>query len=311
MRPSLAPPAAPWRARLRERLGASRLRFDVPLRPLTTLRIGGPADCLVDLESEEDLQALFQVIREAALPFLVLGKGSNVLVGDAGLRGVAIRLGRAFSGFRSAGAPGLVRAGAGLADAAFVEEARALGLGGMEFLVAIPGTIGGAIAMNAGAHSGETARFLTAARWFEMATGTIRDAPTADFAFAYRRSPLRAGEGCLVLEGAFRLEPTADAEIQARKAYFQAWRREHQPRDFPNCGSVFKNPPGQAAARLIDDAGLKGHRQGDAQVSEKHANFIVNRGQATARDVLELIDFIRDTIYKRTGHQLELELEVV
>jgi UDP-N-acetylmuramate dehydrogenase len=311
MNPRPVPPdGAPWRSRLAESLGPSKLQFDAPLRPATTLRIGGPADCLVDLESEQDLLALFDLIDSAGLAFLVLGKGSNLLVSDAGFRGVVVRLGRAFRTFAALDAPGQVRAGAALPDSTFVEQARALSLGGMEFLVAIPGSIGGAIAMNAGAHQGETARFLTAVRYFDRDAG-IREEPAARFPFAYRHSALRGQQGRIVLAGEFQLEPVNAAEILRRKDEIQTWRREHQPRDFPNCGSVFKNPPGTAAARLIDEAGLKGTRRGDAQVSELHANFIVNRGHATARDVLALVDFIRETIYKRTGITLELEMQVL
>lgn len=299
-----------WRERLAVTLQDSRAQFDASLRPATTLRIGGPADCLVDIESERDVDALFQCIEEQQLPFIVLGKGSNLLVSDAGFRGVAIRLGKHFRSFATTDVPGRVRAGAGLADSTFVERARELGLGGMEFLVAIPGSIGGAIAMNAGAHHGETAQFLTAVRYFDRKAG-IREVPASTFAFSYRHAPLRGQDGCLVLAGEFQLQPVSDAEIQRRKAEIQTWRREHQPRDFPNCGSVFKNPPGTAAAKLIDEAGLKGTRRGDAQVSEVHANFIVNRGNATAADVLALVDFIRETIYKRTSVSLELEMQVL
>jgi UDP-N-acetylmuramate dehydrogenase len=291
-------------------LGPSRIRFDVPLRPATTLRIGGPADCLVELESEQDVAALFARIDAERIPFLVLGKGSNLLVSDAGFRGIILRLGKHFRSFTVTGPPGRVRAGAALADSTFVERAREAGLGSMEFLVAIPGSIGGAIAMNAGAHHGETAQFLTAVRYFDRASG-IQDVPATSFAFSYRHSPLRGQEGRIVLAGEFQLQPVAAAEIQRRKAEIQAWRREHQPRGFPNCGSVFKNPPGTAAAKLIDEAGLKGTLRGDAQVSELHANFIVNRGNATAADVLALVDFIRETIYKRTGISLELEMQVL
>lgn len=299
-----------WRERLAAALRHSRVRHDASLRPLTTLRIGGPADCLVDLESEEDLLALFAFISGEGLPFLMLGKGSNVLAADAGFRGVVVRLGRHFQTFALTATPGRVRAGAALPDSAFVERARAAGLGGMEFLVAVPGSIGGAIAMNAGAHQGETARFLTAVRYFEPTQG-LREAPASDFAFSYRHSPLRGQEGRIVLAGEFQLQPASDAEIQRRKREIQAWRRAHQPRDFPNCGSVFKNPPGMFAAKLIDEAGLKGTRRGGAQVSEVHANFIVNCGGATAADVLALVDFIRETIYKRTGITLELEMQVL
>jgi UDP-N-acetylmuramate dehydrogenase len=298
-----------WGEALAARLSASTPRFGVPLRRSLTLRVGGPAECLVELESEAELEAVFAFIAGRGLPYHVLGKGSNVLVADAGLPGIVLRLGRAFQRLEGTSEPAEVVAGAGLSNASFVERCRLRGLGGMEFLVAIPGSIGGAIAMNAGAHDGETARFLRGVRYYSPAEG-IRERPAGDFAFGYRQSPLRGNEGRLVLAGRFALLPMASREVQARRAGFQQWRREHQPRDFPNCGSVFKNPPGSFAARLIDEAGLKGHAIGDAQVSEKHANFIVNRGRATAAEILALVDFIRQTVHNRTGIALELEMQV-
>ncbi|HEX9843830.1 MAG TPA: UDP-N-acetylmuramate dehydrogenase [bacterium] len=304
-----APAHAGWREALRAGLRDSPVHFDAPLRRAVTLRVGGPADALVELESERDLVAACEFAHAQHLPLHVLGRGSNVLVRDEGLRGLVLRLGQAFRALTVDLGAREARAGAGLANATFVEQCRLHGLGGMEFLVAIPGSIGGAIAMNAGAHDGETAGFLRSVRYYEAGTG-VRSAPADAFAFAYRHSPLRANEGRLVLGGTFQLQPMADAEIRARRERFQQWRREHQPREYPNCGSVFKNPPGDYAARLIDAAGLKGHRIGDAQVSEKHANFIVNRGDATAAEVLALVDAIRETVRSRTGIVLELELQV-
>jgi UDP-N-acetylmuramate dehydrogenase len=300
--------AADWRAALQARLGDSPVAFDAPLRRAVTLRVGGPADALVELESERDLLAAWELARERGLPVHVLGRGSNVLVRDEGLRGLVLRLGQAFRGLAVDAPARRAEAGAGLANASFVELCREQGLGGMEFLVAIPGSIGGAIAMNAGAHDGETAAFLERVRYFEA--GAVSTAEAQAFAFAYRHSPLRANEGRLVLGGTFRLRAMADAEIRERRERFQQWRREHQPREYPNCGSVFKNPPGEAAARLIDAAGLKGRRIGGAQVSEKHANFIVNLGEASAADVLALVDVIRETVHSRTGISLELEMQV-
>lgn len=301
---------ADWRAELQTRLTASTVRRDAPLKKAVTLRIGGPAEALVDLESEGDLAALFEFVGERALPVHMLGKGSNVLVPDAGLRGVVLRLGKAFRHLQVDAAQGTATASAGLTNAAFVEQCRLCGLGGMEYLVAIPGSIGGAIAMNAGAHDGETAAFLEAVRFFDPQRGVCQQL-AKDFAFAYRHSPLCGNEGRFVLAGTFRLRPMADREIRARRQRYQQWRREHQPRDFPNCGSVFKNPPGHFAAKLIDEAGLKGHRIGDAQISEKHANFIVNRRDATAAQVLALVDLARETVYRRIGVTLELEMQVL
>ena len=299
-----------WKDRLQDRLSESRAIPDAPLHRGTTLRIGGPAECLVEVESERDLLELFDLIQREKLAWHVLGKGSNLLIRDEGIKGVVIRLGKHFTGLGEPDASHRVRAGAALSNATFVEKCRVLGLGGMEYLTAIPGSIGGAIAMNAGAHEGVTAAFLVAVRLFDLETG-IREEAAEKFEFSYRHSVLRPERGKIVLAGTFQMTPMENGEIVKRRSQFQQWRREHQPRDFPNCGSVFKNPPGNHAAKLIDDAGLKGHSLGGAQVSEKHANFIVNRGNASATDVLNLVDFIRETVYSETGILLELEMQVL
>ena len=298
-----------WRAEVRGRLADSVVTLDAPMARAVTLRVGGPAECLVELNSERDLEAVFEIIAERRIPFHVLGKGSNVLVRDEGLRGLVLRLGPAFRSVRRLGDSTTVEAGAGISNGAFVERCRKWRLGGMEFLVAVPGSIGGAIAMNAGAHDGETAAFLQTVRVFFPETG-ISNREAAEFQFGYRDSPLRGNRGRMVLGGAFALQPLDEEEIRGRQDRILQWRKEHQPRDFPNCGSVFKNPPGDFAARLIDRAGLKGHRLGGAQISEKHANFIVNRGGARAADVLALVDFIQETVYSRTGVVLELEMQI-
>ncbi len=298
-----------WRTALQAALRDSRVRWNAPLHKATTLRVGGPADALVELESERDLLALLRIVREYGVPLHLLGRGSNVLVRDEGLRGVVLRMGRAFRQVQlHPGAPRVV-AGAGVPNAVFVERCRRGGLGGMEFLIAIPGTIGGAVAMNAGAHDGDTATFLEAVRCY-CPDREIVDVPAERFSFGYRQSPLRANEGRLVLGATFGLQALDDAEMRRRRDRFLQWRHAHQPRDYPNCGSVFKNPPGQPAARLIDEAGLKGRMLGGAQVSEKHANFIVNRGTASAADILALVDLIRETVYSRSGISLELEMQV-
>ncbi len=183
----------------------------------------------------------------------------------------------------------------------------------MEFFVTIPGCIGGAIAMNAGAFQGDVASHLVAVRFLDLSREPLapETQPASRFAFAYRTSPLRAQAGRIVLGGQFRMTPTPDVEIQARKESHMTYRRNTQPREYPNCGSVFKNPPGTFAAKLTEEAGLKGHRHGGAQISEKHANFIVNRGGATAADVLALIDLIQRTVYDRTQIRLEPEVQML
>jgi UDP-N-acetylmuramate dehydrogenase len=299
-----------WRETLPGILADSRVRWDVPLRELTTLRVGGPADALVDVESEVDLLGLLAWCGRERVPCVMLGKGSNLLAPDEGLRGIALRLGRGLSEAVPLGENGWVRVGAGLANAAYVSQCRKWNLGGMEFLVAVPGTIGGAVAMNAGAHGRETSEFLESVRYAEGGSG-IQSKPAAEFAFAYRSSPLRGHLGRVVVEAVFRMTPTPAETIRARETEIQEYRRRTQPREFPNCGSVFTNPPGDFAGRLIEQAGLKGRTVGGAQVSEKHANFIVNSGAATSADVLRLIDLVRETVYQETGIRLELELQVM
>lgn len=299
---------ADWREELATLLPRPRLRPDFPLAKITTLRIGGPAECLVEPESEEELLLLFDFIGRRGLPFYLLGRGSNVLAPDGGMRGVVMRLGRGFCG---AGRDGLkVSAGAGGANGALLSRCSDWGLGGLEFLSTIPGTVGGAIAMNAGAHGGETARLLRSVRYFQLGEGIIRKA-ASEFAFSYRRSPLQAPLGRVVLEGEFLLEERPSDQIRALMADLQARRRQTQPREFPNCGSVFKNPPGEHAGRLVEAAGMKGRRLGNAQVSGKHANFIVNRGGAKAAEVMELIDLIQAAVYRESGIKLELELRYI
>ena len=299
-----------WRETVRASLQTSRVTLDAPLRQATTLRIGGAADCLVELESEAELPILFALSARAGVPLNVLGRGSNLLVRDEGVRGIVVRLGRAFQQVRCDSEQATAQGGAALPNAMFVERCREQGLGGMEFLVAVPGSLGGAIAMNAGAHGDDTASHLVSVRVFDRVLNAVLEKPVSEIEFSYRHSPLRGQEGRVILSGIFSLRKLSDEAIQTRKQEIQSYRRETQPRDFPNCGSVFKNPPGNFAARLIEESGLKGHRIGDAQVSEKHANFIVNRGQATSADVMALIDLIQETVYERTGIRLDLEVQI-
>ncbi|MDH5752000.1 MAG: UDP-N-acetylmuramate dehydrogenase [Deltaproteobacteria bacterium] len=298
-----------WRRDLAEGIRLSTVHLDAELKQSTTLRVGGTASCLVEVEDEGELQWLDTFAARHGLPFRIMGKGSNLLIGDGGLQGILIRLGRAFREVHAEPASRTATAGAGLANATFVERCRSAGLGGMEFLAAIPGSVGGAIAMNAGAHGAETADFLVSVRYFQRERG-IMEKPAGELTFGYRQSPFHSGSGMFVLGGTFALSPASDEEIRAARDRIMQYRRATQPREWPNCGSVFKNPPGQHAARLIQEAGLKGCRVGDAQVSEKHANFILNLGQANAADVQELIRRIRETVLEKTGIGLELEVEV-
>lgn len=302
-------PEPSWIQELKNLIPGSLVLPDYPLEKATTLRMGGPADALVELATEKDLEALFQMLAEKKIPWFVLGKGSNLMVREAGFRGVVIRLGQGFQALRQEG-ENVVYAGGALANGVMVNQCQKWGFSGAEFLVAVPGSIGGAVAMNAGAHKGEIAKILARVRFYQVGEG-FREVPADSLTFSYRSSELKGQSGRMVLGAWFHLLLEDPDGISIRIKEYHARRRTTQPRDFPNCGSVFKNPPGDYAARLIESAGLKGKKKGAAQVSEKHANFIVNRGGATASEVLKLIEEIQETVQNKFGVPLELELQIL
>ena len=284
-----------------------RVRRDVVLAPLTTFRIGGPAALYLEPESEADLAAVADAIDETRLPYLVIGKGSNLLISDRGFGGIAVRLGRAFRWSEATG-EGL-RAGASVPLPALAGVGLAKRLAGLEFGVAIPGSLGGAIRMNAGAHGAEMRDRVSSVEVFRLSTRSPESIPAAGVGFGYRRTELPAD--AIVVGGTLRLVATDPATIRSTMDEAREWRRRTQPLGEPNCGSVFKNPPDERAARLIDAAGLKGTAIGGAMVSTKHANFIVAAPGATADDVLGLIRHVQDAVQHATGIRLETEVHVV
>ena len=284
-----------------------RLRTRFPLAPLTTFRVGGPAALFLEPESEADLVAVSEAVRDSGVAVAILGKGSNVLVADAGFDGLVLRLGRSFRW--SARDGDRLTAGGSMPLPALAGVALAHQLTGLEFGVAIPASLGGAVTMNAGAHGGELADVLESVDAFGLSEGAARRIPAHEAGFAYRRS---AFEPNMVVVGAtVRLSPGEPSEIRARMDEAREWRRRTQPLAEPNCGSVFTNPPGDHAARLIDEAGGKGLRVGLASVSAKHANFIVVADGATAADVVMLIALIQDQVAERFGVRLEPEVRII
>lgn len=273
-----------------------------PLAPFTTFRVGGPADVLVEAEREEDLVAVARTVPHD-VPVSVVGRGSNLLVADDGFRGVAVRLGRAFRVHEPTGS-GLVLGGAVYLPAAAKLSAR-LALRGFEFAAEIPATFGGAVRMNAGAHERSMADVLVWAATVDLRTGDRRRRDVDALGYRYRHSNLGPAE--VVVRGEIRLEPGDPAAVSARIAQLIRWRREHQPGG-RSAGSVFKNPPGDSAGRLIEAAGVKGLRVGGAEVSAAHANFIVADPGARAADVWALIVEVRRLVRERTGVHLEPEV---
>jgi UDP-N-acetylmuramate dehydrogenase len=285
-----------------------RVRSRFPLAPLTSFRVGGPAALYLEAESDADLAAAGAAILHTGIRWTVIGKGSNVLIGDPGFPGLVIRLGK---GFRWAAREGdRLRAGGAMPLPALAGVALAHSLAGLEFGVAIPASLGGAVRMNAGAHGHAMNEVLEGIELFRVDPLEGREAiDAADAGLQYRRSALPVGT--LVVGATVALhggEPTAIRRLMDEA---RTWRRLTQPLADPNCGSVFKNPPGDHAARLIEAAGGKELSIGGASVSRKHANFIVAGAGATASDVLMLIDQLRSLVQRRFGITLEPEVQLV
>lgn len=284
------------------------VRFNEPLRRYTSYRIGGPADILVQPATEEDVVKTLKAAWEHQTPVYVMGSGSNLLISDEGVRGVVLRLGHWLGEVTFSG--NVVRAQAGAALPKVAKMATDRGLAGLEWGGGIPGTVGGAVAMNAGAHGGEIRDVLLRAHLVSR-DGTRLACSVEEMQYSYRRSGLIRETGHVVVGAEFQLRPEGVEAITRRMREYAARRRSTQPLGLPSSGSVFKNPPGDYAGRLVEAANLKGTRIGGAQISEIHGNFIVNRGDATARDVKALIDLVRSTVRDRFGIDLELEVELV
>ncbi len=298
--------AAEARQALRALLG-ERVRFDVPLARHTSLRVGGPADALAMPESRDELAQLLALCARHHLPHSTLGAGFNTLVRAGGVTGVVVQLGRLR---RLALESELaLRAEAGVSHNQLLKFCVGHGLGGLAFGAGIPGSIGGWVAMNAGVPEGET---RDAVREIEIMTreGRLRSLDAQELQFVYRglRSLPR---GALVLSALFAVRQSSPAQVQAEVDRMLERRARTQPLDVPTCGSVFKNPPGAFAGRLIEEAGLKGRRIGGAEISPVHANFIANVGGATALDVLALIAEAQTAVEARTGIRLEPEVRIV
>jgi UDP-N-acetylmuramate dehydrogenase len=287
-----------------------RVRFDEPLSRHTSFRIGGPADVWVEVSDVEEIRRVQAVAAAAGLPLFVLGGGTNILVSDRGVRAIVLHLGRPLAclDWRANGTGLHVRAGAALPLKRLVSAAIARDLTGLEFAEGIPGTVGGGLLMNAGAFGGEMGTVVEYVDGVD-AYGELQRFPRSALRFGYRRFDLPPGFIVTRLE--FLLQPGDRVAIHARRDDAKRRRAAHQPLGYPNAGSIFKNPPGEYAGRLIEAVGMKGQRHGGAMISEQHANFIVNVGGATAADVQALMLEAARRIWEATGIRLEPEIKLV
>jgi UDP-N-acetylmuramate dehydrogenase len=292
-------------AALRASLGAS-VRHDHPLGALTTYRVGGTAALYAEPADEPELVALARGLVGSDVPVLVLGRGSNLLVADRGFDGLVVSLGEGFESLAFEG--DRVRAGGALSLPVLARRTAAAGWSGLEWAVGVPGSVGGAIRMNAGGHGSDTAATLVGYRWVDLSTGAVHDAPAERLGFAYRRSSLAPTD--VVVEGVYRLERGDPAVARAAIDEIVRWRRANQPGG-SNAGSVFTNPPGDSAGRLIEACGLKGLRLGSAEVSSKHANFIQADPDGSADDVERLIAHVQQVVADTTGVALHTEVRLI
>lgn len=279
-----------------------------PMCRHTTFAIGGAADLFVVPKTPEQLAKALQVIRDCGLPLLLLGNGSNMLVSDAGYRGAVVCT-TEMDDVRAVGENRLiVQAGALLSRVS--RYAQRAGLTGAEFAGGIPGSLGGAVFMNAGAYDGQMAGIVEQTEYLD-GSGTVHTLTGEEHCFAYRDSAFRAHPDWVVLRSVLRLQPGDPAAILDKMNDFAQRRRDKQPLNYPSAGSTFKRPEGYFAGRLIEDAGLKGVSVGAAQVSEKHAGFLINRGGATCEEMLRLIELVQQRVREKFGVELECEVRII
>lgn len=286
-------------------LGEENILKNEPMKNHTTFRVGGPADWFVMPEEEEQVREIVNVLRGEKIPYYVMGNGSNLLVGDKGYRGVIIQVYKKMNRIRTT--DNVIYAQAGALLSKIAAEALAQGLTGLEFASGIPGTLGGAVMMNAGAYGGEMKQVLKSALAL-TAEGDFKVLPAEQMELGYRTSVF-SKNGDIVLSAKMELQPGNPDEIRAYMDELKEQRVTKQPLEFPSAGSTFKRPEGYFAGKLIQDAGLRGFQVGGAQVSEKHCGFVINKGNATAADIMSLIEQVSDKVEEMAGVRLEPEVK--
>ena len=293
--------------KLEELIGKGHVLYDEPMKKHTTFRVGGPARALVEPGSAEDVKSVVEFCKSEQIPYYIVGNGSNLLVSDKGYDGVIIHLFKNMSAMRIEGNKVYVQAGALLSKVAV--QAGRKGLTGMEFASGIPGTIGGALVMNAGAYGGEMKDVLTEVTVLTP-EGTFLTLPVAELDLSYRHSIIPE-RGYLVVSAVLELHPGKAEEIRAVMEDLKEKRVSKQPLEYPSAGSTFKRPEGYFAGKLIQDAGLRGFQVGGAQVSEKHCGFVINRDHATSADICNLMNQVSEIVFEKFGVRLEAEVKKI
>ncbi|MEH6946261.1 UDP-N-acetylmuramate dehydrogenase [Bacillus sp. JJ634] len=289
-------------------LQVGKVLVNEPLANHTTMKMGGPADLFIEPSSIQNLEKTMKIIRENNVPWRAIGRGSNLLVSDAGIEGALIKLGKGLDHLEINEAE--IRVGAGYSLVSLSVQISKKGLAGLEFASGIPGSVGGSVYMNAGAHGSDMSEILEKA-YVLFADGTLAWLSKEEMEFSYRTSILQKKRPGIVLEAIFQLTPGNREEIVAKMQSNKNYRKETQPYNLPCAGSIFRNPLPHYAGQLVQEAGLKGYSIGGAQISPMHGNFIVNTGNGKAADVLALIQYVKDTVFKQYGIMMETEVEII
>jgi UDP-N-acetylmuramate dehydrogenase len=285
-----------------------KVKENEPLSKHTTMKIGGPADLFFEPNNQEALSKALQIINNYGVKWRAIGRGSNLLVADKGIEGVVIKLGSGMDDFELS--EETLTVGGGYSIVRLATLISKMGFSGLEFASGIPGSIGGAVYMNAGAHGSDMSKILVKAHIL-FADGTIEWITNEEMEFSYRTSILQEKRPGICIGAVLKLEKGEKTDIVAAMQKNKDYRKDTQPWNFPCAGSIFRNPLPKYAGQLVEDAGLKGYQIGGAKISDMHGNFIVNAGGATSQDVLDLIDFIKKTIYDRYAIMLETEVEII
>ena len=292
-------------------LPSESIYYNEPLYKHTTFKIGGPADVLTIPQSEAELVSLIRHIKQNNIRFIVIGNGSNILFPDEGYRGIVIKLAAAFAGISAENEnDSVLQAKAGTLLVRLANAAYERGLTGLEFAAGIPGSVGGAILMNAGAYGGDISQIVLKSTYLDLEDCSIKSKDISQHAFSYRHSTYQ-NSNQIILSGVFQLSKGNLDEIGAKMKDFNARRIEKQPLEFPSAGSAFRRPAGYYAGQLIDECGLRGYRCGGAMISEKHCGFIINYNNATCRDVLHVIEYVQKTVFEQKGVMLEPEVRII
>ena len=294
--------------KLEEIIDESKIKYNEPMKKYTTMKVGGPCDAIIFPESIEDIKNVIKFCSDEKIKYYVIGNGSNLLVKDEGIQAVIVKIGHKFSNVSIKG--NIIEVLAGCTMPLLSKFAKKNLLSGLEFSCGIPGTIGGGIKMNAGAYGSEISNVIETVTYMDEKQN-IKTIKKEECEFGYRKSIFTLNSNYIILSATFKLTPGKENEIEEKMRINSEARREKQPLEYPNFGSVFKRPEGYFVGKLVSDAGLRGYTIGGAQVSKKHTGFIVNIGNATCKDVMDLIKYIQDTVYEKFEVRLTPEVVII